>query len=116
MNTDQISTLEYFIRQEEIYPPHNGKRKYRPSPRTCSIMGTSNERFFLDGYFTPDSWIVISVLSIDPTYRSTIDINSVWSQAYALSKSTEFDSEYQHTNKAPILIPEEKAFNDLFTL
>lgn len=93
INTEKISTLEHFINQEEIYPPHNGKRKYSPSPRTCSIIGVSNERFFLDGYFTPDRWIVISVLSIDPRYRDTIDIDSIWSQAYALSQDPEFDSE-----------------------
>lgn len=113
MSTDQISTLEYFIRQEEIYPPHNGKNKYGPSPRTCSIIVASNEQFLRNGCYTKNSWIKIPIGPIDPTYHNTIDINSVWSQAYALSQNPEFDSEY-HPIKAPMLTPEEAAFQDLF--
>jgi predicted P-loop ATPase len=68
-------------------------RKNSILPRVCSFIGSTNMATFLNDETGSVRWLCFELTQpINFAYKKEIDINKVWEQAYALSK-TNFDCE-----------------------
>ncbi|KVV13406.1 VapE domain-containing protein [Flavobacterium sp. TAB 87] len=68
-------------------------RKNSILPRVCSFIGSTNMATFLNDETGSVRWLCFELTKpINFAYKKEIDINKVWEQAYALSK-TDFDCE-----------------------
>ncbi|MFK7899218.1 MAG: VapE domain-containing protein [Cyclobacteriaceae bacterium] len=61
--------------------------------RTCSFIGSTNQKDFINDETGSVRWLCFDVKSINFDYRNHCQIDKVWQQAYHLSQSTDFDCE-----------------------
>lgn len=61
--------------------------------RTCSFIGSTNQKDFLNDETGTVRWLCFDVKKINFDYRNNSDINKVWSQAFHLSNLKSFDCE-----------------------
>lgn len=59
--------------------------------RRCNFVASTNRLEFLNDETGSVRWVCFLLSSIDWNYKKEIDINKVWSQAYHLFKSTNFN-------------------------
>jgi hypothetical protein len=84
LNWLEINNLKHIISLATIVerPP------YEPFdivvPRRVSFFGSSNRPEFLSDVTGNSRWLVFNIENIDFKYSKEVDINKIWSQAYAL--------------------------------
>ena len=61
--------------------------------RTCSFIGSTNQKDFINDETGSVRWLCFDIKSINFNYRKNCQIDKVWQQAYHLSQSTDFDYE-----------------------
>lgn len=61
--------------------------------RTCSFIGSTNQRDFLNDETGSVRWLCFDIKSINFDYRKNCQIDNVWRQAYHLSQREDFDYE-----------------------
>jgi hypothetical protein len=59
-------------------------------PRRCNFWGSTNDDNFLTD-ISNTRWLCFEIDEIDWNYKSKVDIDKVWAQAYYLYKEAEFD-------------------------
>lgn len=79
--------------------------------RRCNFVASTNRLEFLNDETGSVRWVCFLLSSIDWDYKNKIDINKVWSQAYHLFQSTNFN--YQLT---PAEIVENELANKTFLI
>lgn len=81
-------------------------RKNSKLPRICSFLGSTNEFTFLKDETGSVRWLCFELKGkIDFTYKSEIDINSIWAQAYYLA--------YKDKSFEPTLTLEDIRLNEI---
>jgi integrase len=83
----EINAQKTLMSKSLIKVRHPYDRKPKLEPRRASIWGSTNKDEFLTDETGSVRWLCFNVLDIDFSYKSEIDINLVWSQAYQLYKS-----------------------------
>jgi len=87
LNKTEINALKSIISKQNV----KVRRPYdtRPvlMPRRCSFIGNTNKDEFLNDETGSVRWLCFEITGINWDYKKNIDINLVWSQAYALYKN-----------------------------
>jgi predicted P-loop ATPase len=61
--------------------------------RTCSFIGSTNQKDFINDETGSVRWLCFDVKSINFDYRKNCQIDKIWQQAYHLSQSDDFNCE-----------------------
>ncbi len=104
----EINAQKALMSKASVKVRHPYERKSTKSPRRASIIGSTNKAEFLTDETGSVRWLCFTVLEIDWRYKSEIDINKVWSQAYQLYTS---GFKYQMTTEE---IQENEQFNSRY--
>ncbi len=94
LSKTEINAQKTLMSKSYIKVRHPYDRRPKMEPRRASIWGSTNKTEFLLDETGSVRWLCFSVREIDWAYKSDIDINIVWSQAYQLYKS---DFKYEMT-------------------
>ncbi len=94
INLDELSTLSKFelnnlksmFSKDRVKVRHPFGRKAQTDPRRASFIGSTNEETFLTDTTGSVRWLCFEINGINWDYKD-LDIDKVWSQAYALYKS-----------------------------
>jgi predicted P-loop ATPase len=100
LNRQEINSLKSYFSKTQINERLPYDRKNSIIPRTCSFVGSTNMDEFLNDETGSVRWLCFRINSIDWSYRQRVDIDSVWAQAYSLSKDKSFDAELSHDDIA----------------
>ena len=93
LSKKEINQLKSYFSKTVINERLPYDRKNSILPRVCSFIGSTNMSTFLNDETGSVRWLCFELTSpINFAYKTEIDINKVWSQAYELSK-TDFDAE-----------------------
>ena len=93
LSKKEINQLKSYFSKTVINERLPYDRKNSILPRVCSFIGSTNMSTFLNDETGSVRWLCFELTSpINFAYKTEIDINKVWSQAYELSK-TKFDAE-----------------------
>jgi predicted P-loop ATPase len=92
INLDELSTLskkdinhlKSIMSKDEIKTRLPYNKRASVMKRRCSFVGSTNNEEFLSDETGNVRWICFTIKSINWNYKNEIDINKVWSQAYAL--------------------------------
>ncbi len=87
LSKTEINAQKTLMSKSYIKVRHPYDRKPKMEPRRASIWGSTNKAEFLVDETGSVRWLCFGVREIDWAYKSDIDINIVWSQAYQLYKS-----------------------------
>jgi predicted P-loop ATPase len=93
LNRQEINSLKSYFSKTQINERLPYDRKNSIIPRTCSFVGSTNMDEFLNDETGSVRWFCFRINSIDWSYRQRVNIDSVWAQAYSLSKDKSFDAE-----------------------
>ncbi|MDR2814878.1 MAG: hypothetical protein LBB79_09555 [Prevotellaceae bacterium] len=88
VNSLKSNFSKTFVNDRLPYDRRNSVMK-----RVCSFIGSTNMDEFLNDETGSVRWLCFRISSIKWAYKAEIDINKVWAQAYALSKSTSFQAD-----------------------
>ena len=88
----EINTLKSYFSKDQINERLPYDRKNTILPRISSFIGSTNRDTFLDDETGSVRWLCFQITGINWNYRQEINIDLVWSQAYALAFS-DFESE-----------------------
>ena len=83
----EINGLKSFFSKDKVKIRHPYDKKSKTSARRASFFGSTNKTEFLSDETGSVRWICFEIENIDWTYKSKIEINNVWSQAYYLLKN-----------------------------
>lgn len=86
-----INALKALFSKEQINERLPYDRKNTVMPRKCSFVGNTNKTEFLQDETGSVRWLCFEVESIDWDYSKKVNIDLVYSQAYALYKSGTFN-------------------------
>ncbi|WPO78199.1 VapE domain-containing protein [Flavobacterium sp. KACC 22761] len=93
LSRQEINQLKAYFTKTVINERLPYDRKNSILSRICSFIGSTNEGTFLNDESGSVRWLCFEIIGqINFAYSKDIDINKVWAQAYALSK-TDFDCE-----------------------
>ena len=93
LSRKEINQLKSYFSKTVINERLPYDRKNSILPRVCSFIGSTNMATFLNDETGSVRWLCFELTSaINFAYKKEIDIDKVWSQAFALSK-TDFDCE-----------------------
>ena len=92
INLDELSTMSKFelnhlkslFSKDRIKVRHPFARKSQTDPRRVSFIGSTNEDTFLTDSTGSVRWLCFEIDSINWAYSGSIDLKSVWGQAYTL--------------------------------
>lgn len=95
INLDELATLSKFdinhlktlLSKDKINERLPYDRKSSIIPRRCSFIGSTNNSEFLTDLTGSVRWLCFAVENIDFSYKTTINIDQVYSQAYYLYKN-----------------------------
>jgi hypothetical protein len=87
LSKTEINAQKTLMSKSYIKVRHPYDRRPKMEPRRASIWGSTNKAEFLVDETGSVRWLCFGVREIDWAYKSDIDINVVWSQAYQLYKS-----------------------------
>jgi len=96
MTRTEINAQKALMSKSSVKVRHPYARKTTKSPRRASIIGSTNKAEFLTDETGRVRWLCCTVQDIDWAYKTDIDIDKVWAQAYQLYKS---GFKYQMTTK-----------------
>ncbi len=88
----EINTLKSYFSKDQINERLPYDRKNTILPRISSFIGSTNRDTFLDDETGSVRWLCFQITGINWNYRKEVNIDLVWSQAYALAFS-DFESE-----------------------
>lgn len=83
----EINAQKTLMSKSYIKVRHPYDRRPKVEPRRASIWGSTNKAEFLVDETGSVRWLCFGVRHIDWAYKTEIDINLVWSQAYQLYKT-----------------------------
>jgi predicted P-loop ATPase len=94
INLDELSTMSKFelnnlksmFSKDRVKVRHPFAHKAQSDPRRASFIGSTNEESFLTDTTGSVRWLCFEINGINWDYKN-LDIDKVWSQAYALYKS-----------------------------
>ena len=86
----EINQLKSSFSKDKVKIRRPFEKKATTSPRRASFIGSTNKAEFLTDETGSVRWLCFEVIEIDWDYKTTIDINLVWAQAYFLFKSNIF--------------------------
>lgn len=86
LSKSDITALKNFFVKSTVYARHPYDRKPKDCKRNASFFGTTNERQFLTDYTGSVRWLCFVIKKIDFAYSKKMNINDLYSQAYALYK------------------------------
>lgn len=89
----EINTLKSYFSKDQINERLPYDRKNTILPRISSFIGSTNRDTFLDDETGSVRWLCFQITGINWNYRQEVNIDLVWSQAYALAFSNDFNSE-----------------------
>ena len=93
LSKKEINQLKSYFSKTVINERLPYDRKNSILPRVCSFIGSTNMSTFLNDETGSVRWLCFELTSpINFAYKTEIDINKVWAQAYELSKKN-FDAE-----------------------
>lgn len=87
LNKQEIAAVKSFISKNQINERLPFDRKNSVLKRRASFFGSTNKEELLDDPTGSVRWLCFEIASIDWNYKSQIDINQVWAEAYILFKS-----------------------------
>ena len=87
----EINQLKALLSKDKINERLPYDRKNTVLPRIASFIGSTNQSTFLQDETGSVRWLCFTVDSIDFSYKKEFDINTLWSQAHFLAKSSSFD-------------------------
>jgi len=105
----EINAQKTLMSKSYIKVRHPYDRRPKMEPRRASIVGSTNKAEFLTDETGSVRWLCFTVLDINWAYKTDIDINVVWAQAYRLYRS---DFKYEMT---PAEIKENEHSNNQHT-
>lgn len=91
----EINSLKSLFSKDVINERLPYDRKNSIIHRVASFIGSTNMAEFLTDETGSVRWLCFEIKSIDWKYKQAIDIDKVWSQAYALFKA-DYDAEMTH--------------------
>src|SRR5205085_7960846 len=83
----EINSLKSILSKSFIKERHPFERKAKKLSRRASFIGSTNMTEFLTDPTGNVRWIPFEISGIDWSYSKDLNIDDVWSQAYALYKS-----------------------------
>lgn len=86
-NKQEIAAVKSFISKNQINERLPFDRKNSILKRRASFYGSTNKNELLDDPTGSVRWLCFEIVSIDWSYKESIDINQVWAEAYYLYKS-----------------------------
>lgn len=89
-----LNSLKALFAMDEIRVRLPYARREETVQRTANFIGSTNEENFLVDPTGSVRWLVFHVTNINWEYSKKIDINHIWSQAYALAKDINFDERF----------------------
>lgn len=89
-----LNGLKALFSMDEIRVRLPYARREETVQRTANFIGSTNEENFLNDPTGSVRWLVFDVSAINWDYSKKIDINNIWSQAYALAKDVNFDETF----------------------
>ena len=89
-----LNGLKALFSMDEIRVRLPYARREETVQRTANFIGSTNEENFLVDPTGSVRWLVFHVSQIDWNYSKKLDINKLWSQAYALAFDSEFDETF----------------------
>jgi len=87
LSKTEINAQKTLMSKSYIKVRHPYDRKPKMEPRRASILGSTNRAEFLTDETGSVRWLCFVVQRINWTYKTDIDINIVWAQAYNLYKT-----------------------------
>lgn len=94
INRKDLNSLKALFSMDEIRVRLPYARREDTVQRIANFIGSTNESEFLMDPTGSVRWLVFVVTGIDWTYSKKININDVWSQAYALAKDINYDESF----------------------
>lgn len=118
----EINALKSYFSKTHVNERAPYDRKSSIVNRVCSFIGSTNMDEFLNDETGSVRWLLFNIQSIKWKYEQNIDINKVWSQAFALSNDPSFNPEMtreeiienEHRNKDFQVITNERALIQSF--
>jgi predicted P-loop ATPase len=83
----EINALKSILSKSFVKERHPFERKAKKLPRRASFIGSTNMTEFLSDPTGNVRWIPFEISAIDWNYSQEVNIDLVWSQAYALYQS-----------------------------
>lgn len=83
----EINALKSILSKSFVKERHPFERKAKKLSRRASFIGSTNMTEFLSDPTGNVRWIPFELMGIDWAYSKEVDIDLVWSQAYALYRS-----------------------------
>lgn len=125
LSKKEINQLKSYFSKTVINERLPYDRKNSILPRVCSFIGSTNMATFLNDETGSVRWLCFELTSpINFAYKTEIDINKVWAQAYALANS-DFDCELsfmdvqeneKRNSKYTTLSPEHEVISKYFRI
>ena len=91
LSKQEINTLKSLFSADKIKVRFPYDKKDSVVRRVASFIGSTNQTTFLHDETGSVRWICFVADKIDFSYKDKFDINKLWSQALALSKSKDYD-------------------------
>ncbi len=91
LSRKEINQLKSYFSKAQINERLPYDRKNSIIQRVSSFIGSTNMTTFLQDETGSVRWLCFIVKSIDWNYKKEFDINTLWAQAYALSKDKSYD-------------------------
>lgn len=89
-----LNSLKALFSMDEIRVRLPYARREETVQRTANFIGSTNEENFLNDPTGSVRWLVFDVSAINWNYSKKLDVNNIWSQAYALAKDINFDETF----------------------
>lgn len=89
-----LNGLKALFSMDEIRVRLPYARREQTVQRTANFIGSTNEEDFLSDPTGSVRWLVFDVTAINWEYSKKLDINDLWSQAFALAKDINFDESF----------------------
>lgn len=125
LSKKEINQLKSYFSKTVINERLPYDRKNSILPRVCSFIGSTNMATFLNDETGSVRWLCFELTSpINFAYKTEIDINKVWAQAYALANS-DYDCELsfkdvqeneKRNSKYTTLSPEHEVISKYFRI
>lgn len=87
LSKTEINAQKTLMSKSYIKVRHPYDRKPKMEPRRASIIGSTNKAEFLTDETGSVRWLCFTVQKINWAYKTDIDINMVWAQAYHLHQN-----------------------------